>query len=87
MQNTTTSGDTSDDAYIADLLGVADEKIHRLQMDVSKTREDRDATDRRNKSLQKQVCTEQALCTIQALQISTWRKFLLNIYSEFESFR
>ena len=55
LQTTTTSGDTADDAYVADLLGVADEKIHRLQLDVSKTREDRDATDRRNKSLQKQV--------------------------------
>eukprot|EP00795_Rhopilema_esculentum_P000219 gene219-9856_t len=54
-ETTTTSEDTADDPYIADLLGVADEKIHRLQINVSKAQEEKEATERRNKSLHKQL--------------------------------
>ena len=51
-----TSEETQDDdQYVADLLGVADEKIHKLQVDCSKANDEKEASERRNKSLHKQV--------------------------------
>ena len=55
FQGTLTSEEGQHDHYVADLLGVADEKIHKLQMDISNVKDSKDATERRNKSLQKQV--------------------------------
>eukprot|EP00794_Sanderia_malayensis_P007402 gene7402-8222_t len=54
-ETTSSSVTTSDDPYVADLLGVADEKIHSLQIDVTNFREEKEAAERRNKSLHKQL--------------------------------
>ena len=56
FQGTLTSEEGQDDQYVADLLSVADEKIHKLQIDISKMKDGKEATERRNKSLHKQVC-------------------------------
>ena len=56
LQGTMKSEEDQEGQYVADLLGVADEKIHKLQMDICKMKDGKEATERRNKSLHKQVC-------------------------------
>lgn len=49
------STDRVQDPYVADLLSVADTRIEELQSQTSRLQDDRDAAERRNKSLRKQV--------------------------------
>ena len=49
------SADSVQDPYVADLLSVADTRIEELQSQTSRLQDDREAAERRNKSLRKQV--------------------------------
>lgn len=51
----TTPTDSEQDPYVADLLSVADTRIEELQSQISKLQDNRDAAERRNKSLRRQV--------------------------------